>query len=151
MRNIERAIFTNMVMIRRGGQVLVIERTGESWPGIAFPGGHVEDGESFTDAAKREIREETGLEIDALTLCGVKNWIREDGVRYVVFLYVCDCPEGTEAVSSEEGRVFWVSLDELTKLPLCSTMEITLRVYLDAGLSEHCMRRREQGWDSRLL
>ena len=42
----ERAVFTNMCMISDGaGNVLVQNRRSKDWPGITFPGGHVEPGE----------------------------------------------------------------------------------------------------------
>ena len=54
----EKVIFANMCMIEDGcGRVVVQKRTGTSWNGYAFPGGHVEDGESFADAVRREVRE----------------------------------------------------------------------------------------------
>ena len=43
----------NLCMLRRGSQVLVQDRRDPNWPGVAFPGGHVEKGESFTDAVIR--------------------------------------------------------------------------------------------------
>lgn len=45
-------------MIYNGGKVLVQERKKQDWPGIAFPGGHVEAGESFTEAVIQEVWEE---------------------------------------------------------------------------------------------
>ena len=39
----------------------MIDRKKRDWPGITFPGGHIESGESFTDAVIREVQEETGL------------------------------------------------------------------------------------------
>ena len=39
------------------GNVLVQNRNDPSWPGICFPGGHVEKGESFTAAAIREVQQ----------------------------------------------------------------------------------------------
>ena len=62
---------TNMVMVEdpETGRVLVQKRV-KKYCGIAFPGGHVEDGESIYDSAVREIREETGLEIRDLKACG---------------------------------------------------------------------------------
>jgi 8-oxo-dGTP diphosphatase len=58
---------TNMVMIedKTTGKVLVQERI-KSWCGLTFPGGHVEEGESFVDSAVREVKEETGLDVKNL-------------------------------------------------------------------------------------
>ena len=62
MARIEKTIFTNMCMIYDdSGNVLVQDRLNPDWPGISFPGGHVEAGESFTDSVIREVYEETGL------------------------------------------------------------------------------------------
>lgn len=79
----ENVEFTNLCMVRDGGRVLVMDRKKEDWPGITFPGGHVEVGESFTEAVIREVKEETGLRIASPQICGMKNW-GEDGIRYVV-------------------------------------------------------------------
>ena len=71
-------------MIYDGSKVLVQERIGDDYGGITFPGGHVEKSESFTDAVIREVFEETGLKISAPKLCGIKDWINDDGSRYMV-------------------------------------------------------------------
>ena len=62
---------TNMCMICDGSRVVVIDRKKRDWPGITFPGGHIEPGESFTDAVIREVQEETGRHIPpaAFLLC----------------------------------------------------------------------------------
>lgn len=119
MAEAERAIFTNMCMIYDGdGNVLVQERVGTGWDGIAFPGGHVEEGESFTESVIREVYEETGLTIKNPILCGVKHWAAKNNARYIVFLYRCGEYSGTVR-SSDEGEVFWIKRSELDsyKLP----------------------------------
>ena len=55
----ERVVFTNMCMICDGRRVVVIDRKKQDWPGVTFPGGHVEPEESFTDAVIREVQEGT--------------------------------------------------------------------------------------------
>ena len=70
----EKVEFTNMCMVCDKNKVVVIDRKKKDWPGITFPGGHVESGESFTDAVIREIQEETGLTIYSPRLCGIKDW-----------------------------------------------------------------------------
>ena len=63
MGRTEPAVFTNMCMITQEGRVLVQDRKNLDWPGVTFPGGHVEPNESFEESVVREVREETGLTI----------------------------------------------------------------------------------------
>ncbi len=57
MNRRESVEFVNMCMIKYGNKVLVQDRDWSDWPGITFPGGHVECGRSFVDAVIREVRE----------------------------------------------------------------------------------------------
>ncbi len=74
MPKTEAVVLTNMCMITNGSKILVQERKDSNWPGIVFPGGHVEQGESIVASVIREVEEETGLTILDLELCGVQNW-----------------------------------------------------------------------------
>ena len=126
---------TNMCMITNGAKVLVQDRHADNWRGIAFPGGHVEQGESITESVIREIREETGLTIESPRLCGFKDWMKDDGSRYIIFYYRADKFSG-ELKASEEGEVFWAELSELPGMNLVVDMELTLKVLLNEKLSE---------------
>lgn len=145
MARTETVIFTNMCMICDGTRVLVQDRVDPNWSGIVFPGGHVEYGESFTDAVIREVFEETGLRISSPRLCGIKDWQNEDGSRYVVLLYKTDKFEGTPK-PSDEGDVFWVELGEIHKMRLASSMDKTLEVFLNDELSEFFFRIDDGSW-----
>lgn len=122
---------TNMVMIENSdGSVLVQERS-LSWRGIAFPGGHIESGESFFESAKREIREETGLIVGSLTPCGIIHWehkVRKN--KYIVFLYKCSDFSGELLHETEEGRVFWISPNELKQQRLSKNFEKYLELFM---------------------
>lgn len=142
----ENCILTNMCMVSDGcGNVLVQNRIDPSWPGITFPGGHVEAGEPFVDAAVREVYEETGLRVSNLKLCGIQDWQRDDGARYVVFFYKTETFSG-ELTSSHEGEVFRAPVDGLEKMKLASGMESMLCVFLDDSLNEMFYIRENGEW-----
>jgi len=69
------------------GQVLLGKRKGSHGDGeFSTPGGHLEFGESFEEAAKKEVLEETGLEIGKIELFNVRNTLRytkSDNKHYV--------------------------------------------------------------------
>jgi len=131
-------------MVTDGDRVLVLDRLASNWPGVTFPGGHVEPGESFTDAVIREVREETGLTVAHPALVGIKDWTDEDG-RYVVLLYRAEEFRG-ELRSSDEGRVFWVRRDELLKQKLSLDMADMLKVFTDPALSEFFYEKNGSNW-----
>ena len=87
MERAEKVILTNLCMIQDGTKVLVQDKVGKGADGIIFPGGHVEEHEAVVDSVIREMKEETGLTIENPKLCGIKEWVNEDGTRYIVFLF----------------------------------------------------------------
>ncbi|MCH5170653.1 MAG: 8-oxo-dGTP diphosphatase [Oscillospiraceae bacterium] len=129
---------TNMVMVqdKSTGKVIVQDRV-KSWCGISFPGGHVENGESIYDSAVREIKEETGLKIENLKYCGIIYWFNnktED--RYFVHLYKTTDYSGEMFTETEEGRVFWISIEDLYGMKLSSNFREYLPVFLEDKYSE---------------
>ena len=141
---------TNMCMVQDGDRVLVQDRTDPDWPGVTFPGGHVESGESFCASVIREVYEETGLTIEQPRLCGVKEWENSDGSRYVVLLYRADKFSG-EIKSSDEGRVFWATREEILSLPMTEHFDKMMEVFFREDLSEFYYQKAENSWNIQLL
>ena len=50
----EKCVLTNMCMVYDGNRILVQDRMNPDWPGITFPGGHIEPKESFVESVIRE-------------------------------------------------------------------------------------------------
>lgn len=110
-----------VVVVLDGERVLMIQRTDNGrW---ALPGGGQELGESVRDAAVREAREETGLDIDITGVVGIYSDPRhviayDDGeVRQEFALCLTGTATGGELrTSNESTRVEWIPLPELLTL-----------------------------------
>lgn len=105
------------VIVRRGTKVLVGSRRGSHGAGSwALPGGHLDEGETPEACARREVLEETGLEITDLRR---GPWshdrFEEEGKEYVTLFVVADArtgdPEIREPTKCAEWR--WCEWSEL--------------------------------------
>lgn len=109
--------------IWRDGRVLLVERAKPPKGIWAFPGGHVELGETLEQAVARELQEETGMTADFRGLLGLYDVIRRDESGLVTVHYVIACywglagPEQPMA-ASDAADVRWVAPEALGGLPL---------------------------------
>lgn len=130
----ENAELTVLCLIQDGNRVLLQNRVKNDWKGYTLPGGHVEAGESFVDAVVREMKEETGLSIKNPRIVGIKHFPMENG-RYIVLLFKATEFEGT-VVSSEEGEMEWISLNDLSAINVVEDFHDLMKVMNDPDLNE---------------
>lgn len=124
----------NMCMIydKRTQKVLVLDKKKKEtdFYGYTFCGGHIESNESLLQSTIREVKEETGLTVSHLQLCGIINWDNlKMPERMMIFLYRTSTYSGS-LKSSKEGNVFWLSLEEFKQAKLAPDMEIYLQLFL---------------------
>jgi 8-oxo-dGTP diphosphatase len=134
MGRTEKCELTMLCLLRRGDEVLLQNRVKKDWSGYTLPGGHVEPGESFVDACIREMKEETGLDISDVRLCGLKQFPDGDS-RYIVFLFTAESFSG-ELRSSAEGKMEWVDIRKLEEYNTVSDLRELLDVMLKPELNE---------------
>jgi 8-oxo-dGTP diphosphatase len=115
MSNDRPQIAVGAVVLHDGG-LLMVRRGREPAKGLwTIPGGRVEHGEYLADALKREVREETGLDIEVKELLGILEVPADP--HYVILDYVAVPLGSSEAVAGDDvDEVRWVPLDEVTKL-----------------------------------
>jgi 8-oxo-dGTP diphosphatase len=100
--------------------VLLIERAREPFLGAwALPGGFVEPGERLLQAALRELREETGLSLEAATFVGVCDAPERDPREHTIataFVALLGGARPVVAPRDDARAVTWAPLDALPSL-----------------------------------
>ncbi|MBS1824960.1 MAG: NUDIX hydrolase [Acidobacteria bacterium] len=111
-------------LIFKGKRILLAQRGKQPLLGWwSLPGGVLETGESLVDGIRREVREETGLEVKPLEIATVFERIIPDGegraeYHYVLIDYVCRVVGGTAAPASDVSALAWVREEELERYQL---------------------------------
>lgn len=81
-------------------------------------GGHIERNEDALSAAQREIREETGLDVQNLQLCGIHNIDAGEDNGILMFVFTADASHRDFVDSSDEGTLHWIPVAEVGRLDL---------------------------------
>ena len=125
------------LIFNQKGEVFLM--TSPKWKGkYVIPGGHIEMGETIEQALKREIKEETNLNIFNIQFISFQEFIYGEGFhekRHFIFLdYACKT-EDAEVVLNEEGSGYvWTTIDEALKLSIDSYTKTTILHYKEKYL-----------------
>jgi len=118
----------NVIVVNDDGMILLIRRTDNG--NLALPGGGMDLGESITQAAVREVQEETGIEVEITGLVGIYTNPRHlieytsDGeVRQEFSIVFTARPTRGEAATSDEAsEVVWVDPGDVGALQMHASM-----------------------------
>lgn len=109
------------------GRALLVKRGKPPLEGQwSIPGGLLEIGETLMEGVRREMREETGMDVRPLDLIDVFERIELDGggkarYHYVVLDYLCEATGGEARAGDDVTHVAWASAEELQQYSLSST------------------------------
>lgn len=92
----------------RGGKVLLARHRREGEEYLVFPGGKVKEGEPLAEALKREVKEETGLEVEVCDLLAVGEFLSPSKGRHTLDLLFLALPLREEISPAREGVLMGV-------------------------------------------
>ena len=120
------------VLVRRGDEILLVQRGKPPHKGDwSIPGGHLKYGETISDAAVREVREECGIEIKLRDVRLVLNRIgrTEAGIQYhfVIIDLLADWLSGDPVAGDDAEAIQWVRPDEVRELETSPGLEKYVR------------------------
>jgi nucleoside triphosphatase len=111
-----------------------------------IPGGHIELGERVEDAVRREVKEETNLDIGDLEFVSLQEAVYDEDFwqpRHFIFLDFACRTDSTEVKLNDEAEEYvWVPLDKALTLPVEHYTAVVIRKYL--GQRESLRERREK-------
>jgi len=127
------------VIVFRDDKVLLVKRANCPGQGLwAIPGGRVELGETLKEAARREVREETGVIISSKEPIYVFEVIERDdegGIRfhYVIIDLLAEYLSGEANPGTDASEARWISSGELKELPVTKTTRQLLKSRFQFG------------------
>jgi 8-oxo-dGTP diphosphatase len=116
----ERPLAIAVSAVMEGGRILLIRRARGSYAGLmGLPGGKIEIGEHASEAAVREVLEESGIASEVRRFAGIVSEHETEGGKvvnhFLLFLFELD-PKSTEIAGGSEGELEWVDLRGIEKL-----------------------------------
>jgi 8-oxo-dGTP diphosphatase len=129
------------VILEFAGKILIGRRKGSHLAGLwCFPGGHIDYGESWEEAAARETMEETGLILENVTPVGVANTVMpHDELQYTTIYLrgtVRDISALRHEVAKNEGWI-WASPDAIPSQHMTPAVDLRRMGLSPVDPSEH--------------
>lgn len=102
-------------IMQKGSKVLMVRRKNDPFKGmLALPGGFVNEGETVEDAVRREVLEETSLEIEPVDILGVySDPNRDPRMHTMTVVFVAIVTGGDEKAKDDAAGLEWVELADI--------------------------------------
>ncbi|MBN2534234.1 MAG: NUDIX domain-containing protein [Spirochaetales bacterium] len=128
------------LIVNKENKVLLLK--SNKWSNYyVIPGGHIEPGEDMEDALRREIKEETNLDIYEIQLLGLQQCVYSDNFyekKHFIFIdFICRTDESRVILNHEHQEYIWVDLEEIKNLPIEPYTKKLINEYMEGKKSKY--------------
>lgn len=125
-------------IIEHNGKILILREAesyedGQNSGRYDVSGGRIHEGEKIIDALHREVREETGLEIEVDDVCAVNEWspiVRGEQWQIIGIFFMCRAISDRVRLSSDHDAYEWISPERYMEYPVIEIMKQVFAAYL---------------------
>ena len=124
-------VATKAIVVNNQGQYLILKKSDKediNPETYDLPGGRISFGEKLEDAVKREVKEETGLDVEPGQVFNAWTFTKDDSFQLVGVDFICKLIGGEVKLSEEHSEVYWMSLAEVeSKLEIPEWLSKTIK------------------------
>ena len=122
------------LILNQEGKIFLMK--SHKWHGqYVIPGGHIELGETIVEALKREVKEETNLDIYGIEFLIFQEFIYDRSFwkkdHYIFFDYLCRTDSSDATLNEEAEEYIWVPAEEALQLPVEHYTLVVIEKYLE--------------------
>jgi ADP-ribose pyrophosphatase YjhB (NUDIX family) len=119
-------------IIQNSNSILLVKRSKEPYKNkFALPGGFVNEGETIEEAIKREVYEETSLEVHPIDILGVYSDPKRDPRGHIMtVVFVVIIVRGNPSAGDDAKEISWIPIEKISDIKIAFDHKLVIHDYL---------------------
>lgn len=132
MKEYKNPIPTVDAIIQKSNSILLVKRSKDPYKNqFALPGGFVNEGETIEEAIKREVYEETSLEVHPIDILGVYSDPKRDPRGHIMtVVFIVLIVRGNPSAGDDAKEISWIPIEKISDIKIAFDHKLVIHDYL---------------------